>query len=357
MGANNNQKKLGYIPELDGLRGISILAVMFFHSGSAMIGGYIGVDVFFVLSGFLITSIIVNEYNETSALNYKVFYIKRLLRLGPALIFMLITFTLLSYLFLSEEKASSNLIDALISLFYVSNWARVFELHPPDWLGHTWSLSIEEQFYFLWPIVLVTILRLCKSRWTVAFIAFSIAILAWFLRIYLTLDGSSYTRVYFGLDTRADALMIGCVLGIITSSSLLTDKIQKILSKWLFVLAPVIVIYLGIVAFTMAADHPQTNYWVFFSVALSTAIFLAHLLINSKTLIHKLLSMKWLVWVGSISYGLYLWHYPIFRLMKSLEYQWEVIMTLGVIVTFTISIFSYYVLEKPILKMKKRYNS
>lgn len=200
-------------PALTGLRGGAVLLVMLFHADVPMLrGGYIGVDIFFVLSGFLISSLLIEEFHASGTINIKHFYIRRLLRLAPAVLLLLAIFSLLSFLFLSPERSSRNLIDALIALTYMSNWARAFSIHPPDYLGHTWSLSIEEQFYIFWPLTLVLFLRLSPRLSHVAVLILAIALASAGLRIFLLAEGASFFRLYNGLDTRADALMIGCAL-------------------------------------------------------------------------------------------------------------------------------------------------
>lgn len=353
----SNKNTLSYIPELDGMRGFAILLVMNFHAETTYFqGGFIGVDLFFVLSGFLITSLIINEYDSSSSLNLKNFYMRRLLRLGPALFLLLLVFSLLSIIFLSTDKARSNLVDTIISLFYLSNWARAFSIHPPDYLGHTWSLSIEEQFYILWPIALLTMLRTFKNRWAIAILAFVLAGSSWLLRIYLIHYGASYERLYNGLDTRADALMIGSLLGIILSSNLLSDRTKNILSKWLEFFSYFAVLALITITVNLVWTNPQLYYWVFFIVEILTATLIFNLIINKNSVLHKVLSMKWIVWVGSISYGLYLWHYPIYKTMQNLQYSPIEVLVYGSLATFMVSAGSFYILEKPILKWKNRYS-
>lgn len=349
-------RKLRYVPELDGMRGFAILAVMLFHAGVPFLnGGFIGVDIFFVLSGFLITSLIINEYDATSRLNLKNFYVRRLLRLGPALLVLLLIFSFLSVVFLSKDKAQANLVDSLISLFYMSNWARAFSIHPPDYLGHTWSLSIEEQFYILWPPTLLALLRTFDNRWIIAFVAFLIAMSSWMLRIYLIHFGVSFERLYNGLDTRADTLMIGCVLGIILSAGLLSNRVQLILSKWISMLSPVAILSLILISLNMTWKNNQLYFWVFFAVEILTATLILHLFINRNSVIHKIFSMRCIVWIGSISYGLYLWHYPIFVAMVRLKFSRLEVITYGFIMTFVVSTLSFYILEKPVLKFKRQY--
>ncbi|MFW9929612.1 MAG: acyltransferase family protein, partial [Candidatus Thorarchaeota archaeon] len=184
---NKEKFRFGYVPQLDGMRGIAVLAVIAFHAGiSFMPGGFIGVDIFFVLSGFLITSLLIREYDKYKDINFKHFYIRRALRLLPALILLLILFSVLSVFFLQWTQAKSNLEDALIVLFYVANWARAFHIHGAGWLGHAWSLSIEEQFYILWPITLIFLLKRIHSRRNIFYLVLIFAGLSWLLRLILS---------------------------------------------------------------------------------------------------------------------------------------------------------------------------
>ncbi|WP_230314481.1 acyltransferase family protein [Candidatus Contendibacter odensensis] len=352
------RSKLGYVSELDGLRGAAILGVMGFHADTPFLKGcFIGVDIFFVLSGFLITTLLIQEFDESGSVSLKNFYMRRVLRLGPALIALLIVFCLASFAVLSEEKASRNYVDVIISLAYLSNWARAFSIHPPDFLGHTWSLSIEEQFYIAWPIILLTILRVSKKRPHVVIIAATIALLSWIFRVYLSINSAPPERLYNGLDTRADTLMVGCTLGLWLSSGLATEKAKKILQKHLVVIAPISMVFLLAVSTLSYWRDPWMYYFGFVIVELLTTALVLDVLINPQSIIRKVLAMKWLVWVGSISYGLYLWHYPIYRTMSALGFYRLDIITVGSLVTFIVAVFSYYVMERPLLKLKKRFTS
>lgn len=348
------RSKLGYVPELDGLRGVAILCVMVFHAGF-LNGGFIGVDVFFVLSGFLITTLLIQEFDGSGSISLRNFYVRRILRLGPALIAMLIVFCLASFAVLSEEKAHSNYVDAIISLVYLSNWARAFSIHPPDYLGHTWSLSMEEQFYIIWPIILLVLLRVLKNRHYVAVIAVAVALLSWLFRVRLSMWGASPMRLYNGLDTRADTLMIGCTLAIVLSCGLVTENMEKLLQKSLKIIAPVSVAILF--AFSIFGDwrDPRMYYYGFLVIELMTVLLVLDILINPRSMVRKFLAMRWLVWVGSISYGLYLWHYPIYRTISDHGFSRLTVITVGSLLTFFVAVFSYYVMERPILRLKKRF--
>ena len=210
-----------YLPQLDGLRGLAIIAVMLFHAGiSTFGGGFIGVDLFFVLSGFLITALLVHEHQMHGSVSLRNFYMRRVLRLLPALLILVLVFCVLSFLSLDSADARSNYVGALIVLFYLSNWARALSLHPPYPLDHTWSLSIEEQFYVLWPVILILMLTTLKKPKHVLALTVSFALASWLLRVYLMMSGSSVERIYYGSDTRADSLMVGCALGVFYDSRL-----------------------------------------------------------------------------------------------------------------------------------------
>ena len=354
----NNHFKLSYVPELDGLRGLAIIIVILFHANvSFFSGGFIGVDIFFVLSGFLITSLLIQEFDSTGTIKLNYFYMRRALRLGPALLLLLITFCILSFLLLNEEKATRNLIDALISLVYLSNWARAFNFHPPDFLGHTWSLSIEEQFYILWPIILLLLLRAKKkNRLHIICFAAMAALVSWLLRIYFVMSDVPLERVYNGLDTRTDSLMVGCVLGVLISSRLISEKVKDALSRWLKYIAPFSMVLLLFLSFTSNWQDNRIYYLGFFVVELLVAILILDIIINKNSMARKILAMRWLVWVGSISYGLYLWHYLVFRTMFALGFNGLMVVLLGTFVTFIIAICSYSFLERPMLKFKKPFN-
>ena len=355
-GHDKKNVSLAYVPELDGLRGIAIIAVMLFHFKIPFIeGGFLGVDIFFVLSGFLITSLFIQEFDKLGRVNLRFFYMRRVLRLGPALICMLLVFCLVGFVVLSKEKAIENSIDALISLVYLSNWTRAFMLHPPDFLGHTWSLSIEEQYYILWPVVLLVLLRTMRDRKYIVLIAALVGLISWLLRFYLAMCGAPVERLYNGLDTRADALMVGCVLGILISSGLVNENRRKLLLKWLMVIAPCSMV--GVFSFFIFARWQDQEMYLFgfLIIELLTAALILDILVNRRSIIAKILSARWLIWVGSISYGLYLWHYPIYRMLFAMKFDELTIVWVGMLMTFSIATCSYYFLERPMLKLKKYY--
>lgn len=356
-----NGFKLGHRPQLDGLRAIAVLLVMCDHSGVALFrGGLIGVDIFFVLSGFLITTLLVQEFDRHHKIDLKSFYVRRLLRLGPALLLLLALFSIGCLFLFPKERMQYNLLDTLISLFYLSNWARAFEVHPPDYLGHTWSLSIEEQFYMLWPLTAYFLLRHVDSRRRMVMIALAIAAGSAGLRCFMDFNGVSINRMYNGLDCRVDGLMLGAAMGIAFSSGLVTERIKERFTAFSPVLLPCAVALLAGVVFFADVQDRRLYSIGFLAVALAVLVLLFEVLLRPEGLIGRVLATRWLAWVGSISYGLYLWHYPIVRALTAPKLPrldpWVVLGVMAVL-SFGVAIASYYLVEVRFLRLKGRFAS
>ncbi len=212
-------RALGHVPALDGLRGIAIALVLSVHVGDEFLpGGRLGVDLFFVLSGFLITSLLVTEWHATNAISLRAFYRRRALRLFPALFTMLGVYVLVaSALGLSGRgDLGSSLTAAGLGAFYVYNLAAGYFGFMSDGLGHLWSLGQEEQFYVLWPpVLLLALRRRARPRSLIAGLwALIVALLAW--RVWLVFGGASGARLYTP-DTHSDPILIGCLAGLLYS--------------------------------------------------------------------------------------------------------------------------------------------
>lgn len=353
---NHIRPVAGFSKELDGLRGVAILVVMVFHAGMDVLsGGFFGVDIFFVLSGFLITSLLIREFDKSGRIRLGNFYFKRFLRLIPALLILLITFVLVSYLALSEEAAGRSYIEALAALAFFSNWSRAFSMYPSHFLGHTWSLAIEGQFYLLWPLLLVFLLHVSRRRWPILAVAAIIALGSALMRIYLLKEGAPPMRLFNGLDTRLDALLLGCFVGALVASGSLEGNARFALKKALYVLAPMSVICLAALL-CLGNWRVQWVYQYGFVLAeLSAAALILEVLTNREGLLGRLAGAKWLVWVGSISYGLYLWHYPIYLAMFAMKFNMPSVITLGSLLALVAATLSYYVVEKPLSRYKRRF--
>jgi len=354
--------RLGYRPSIDGLRGIAVLAVMAFHTYTPLTrGGFIGVDVFFVLSGFLITSLLLQEWNQSGVIGLKNFYARRALRLLPALFTLSFVWLLYLSLFRPEHlRETSKAI--LIVLFYSANWARALgqeELGWHDSLGHTWSLSVEEQFYLIWPVLLVAMLRLrLNGRWIISLVVMGIAASA-VSRAALWASGSSVARLFNGLDTRADALLIGCVVGLLATYNLLPGARWFLLTiKGLAIGSALILAYLGFRANASAGYMYLGGFTV---VAGAAAIILIELLGSPSKLALLLLESPLLVWIGRLSYGLYLWHLPLYRITVPVvthpDWNWYERLGLRFVVTFAVASLSFYLIERPCLNLKQRFRA
>src|SRR6266404_1944158 len=214
---NENKKVFGYEPALDGVRAVAVLFVMVGHL-NLVYAGVLGVDIFFVLRGYLIIAILIAEFAANRRIDLKKFYARRALRILPAVILLLLVLNVFASITESRAQAETLRWDSLGALFYIANWLRAFG-RDLGILGHLWSLSIEEQFYLLWPITLAFLL---SRKWSANQILLVIGCLVVAVnadRICLYHGIESFNRIYNGLDTRADALLVGCAL------ALLSDRI------------------------------------------------------------------------------------------------------------------------------------
>lgn len=347
--------ELGYSPALDGLRGLSILAVLGFNGHLSFVrGGFIGVDIFFVLSGFLITSLLVQEHNRGAGIRLRNFYFRRALRLLPALFGLMSFCAAYATLFQSREKALITWKGILYTLFYVANWAQIDSLSASiGALSHAWSLSVEEQFYILWPLLLIALLKLRKTR-IVAVLLILIAVsVAW--SAFLWQHQPNYLRMYFGSDTRANELLIGCLAALLVSwGSLPKLRYARVTFRLLSVAGSAGVLY-SIFAARYYSSFVYNGGFALISLGVA-AIIIDVVVFRSP--LGRAVGFKPLVWIGKISYGLYLWHFPIFyALRQSLASRVNpfVLAVLCVVAVFVIATLSHYFLEKPFLKLRRRY--
>jgi len=207
--------RLGYRPALDGFRGVSILAVMLYNTG-ILTGGFLGVDMFFVLSGFLITSLLLDELASTGHVSFRAFYVRRALRLLPALAPLVV---IAGGAMIVWDPSLGTVGFVLSVIFYTANWAIVYGL-PQGLLGHAWSLAIEEQFYAIWPPLLLLLVRMVRRRWALLLIVVAAVGLAVAYRFTIMSTPTRMARIYVGLDAHADPVLVGCALGIFCASQL-----------------------------------------------------------------------------------------------------------------------------------------
>jgi peptidoglycan/LPS O-acetylase OafA/YrhL len=335
--------KYRYIPEIDGLRAVSILLVFAAHGEVQWIrGGELGVDIFFVISGYLITSVLLAEHIKSGVVDIKAFYLRRILRIVPAFAFFLLAYLALTLLVVTPGNRTDHLWALLYASTYVMNWTKLAGL-PSSALGHTWSLAVEEHFYLVWPIIFATLAVLPKPRLIVACIGLILIAFAW--QAWVALQDGMQSRLYFGSDTRAIQLFIGCLLAVLP-----TQAICPIASKTWFIPAAV----LCLLAIT---GRVPLRWWDIvspFVIAASAAWLIAAVIGNEKTVLSAILKARGCVAIGRLSYSLYLWHVPIIVYLANrgmVSDQWRPLVAL--LLSLAAAAFSYFVIERPFLRLKR----
>ncbi len=354
----DKSSRFAYSAALDGIRGLSILVVMAFNAHLSFVrGGYIGVGLFFTLSGFLITSLLVQEYQQTAKISLKNFYFRRALRLLPALFALMLFVSVYAAILQPREKAITTWKGVIYALFYIANWVQVgYHDSGIGALSHAWSLSVEEQFYILFPIFLLLLLRReIKRKWLAAiFLTLISASIAW--SVWLWQAGAHYLRLYLGSDTRASELLIGCLAALLMHWGAVpkTNGFRNLLG-WSSLLS-VAAIFYAIIKLPVYSGFLYTG--GFALIALGTAILIVKVL-HFPSPLTRIFEFPPLVWIGKVSYGLYLWHFPIFGAAKQLfegrinPLLYEALRFGSV---FVVAAISFYLLEKPFLKLKQRFN-
>jgi peptidoglycan/LPS O-acetylase OafA/YrhL len=346
---------LGYRPWLDGLRGVAILLVLAYHLG-LLTGGFLGVDVFFVLSGFLITSLLVEEWQRRGAISFRHFYLRRALRLLPAYFTLLLACYLCVLLFRPAEAAAFRR-EMLVAACYASNLPG---LHRPGLttLGHTWSLSLEEQFYLLWPLLLYGMLR-CKLGRRGTLLAVCAGILASaslryaLFKLYRIPGPAGYPliiRLYSCLDTRADSLLTGCLVALLAAWDLFPRSPRFRRATGVAALASAAA--LGYILLTMPLHEAKYYRGWLTLVALMVGTILVRLLTGRVWLASAVLESRPLVFVGRISYGLYLVHMPIILWVRPESRPAAALLAAGL--SFAAAVVLHYAVERPFLRLKDR---
>ena len=347
--------RLGYRPALDGLRGLAVLSVMLYHTDpdTVLPGGFLGVDLFFVLSGFLITARIIENQQETGSVDLLRFYYRRVLRLLPALLLMLAACCLFAAFRTKPDRARVIYDAAILTAFNGANWDWLCSVRL-DMLGHAWSLSLEEQFYLVWPICLWAFLKSGMKLRYVAWITAAGIVSSAILRAALWTEGSNVVQqaVLTNLLTRGDALLTGCLLALLAMQNIVPSiPVTRLLAVGSG-------IALSVVAFQWKSGHALLSLGGNTLIAFACAAIIAALIWRPEHMATRFLSWPRLVWIGRISYGLYLWHFPLLTIAPKMIHSMLPITrrlpcpdwVLSYAATFAIAAASYHWLERPLLR-------
>ena len=361
------RRGLPYLPALDGVRAIAVLAVMFYHADVPWLpGGFLGVDIFFVLSGFLITSLILTELERSDRLSFRNFYVRRARRLLPALVLVLAGAAFIGA-FLATDAAAALRRDIPAALTYVTNWAYVFAdlsyfdvIGRPPLLQHLWSLAVEEQFYLIWPAVVYLAFRrgqrssVRSPRETVRRWAMIGALGSTGIMIVLSLMGgypepNDGSRAYFGTDAHAMGLLIGAAL----ATFWLPQYVRKTVNSAKYVINATAAVTLLLLLWIMMGTH-STSAWLYRGGFLVFAVLVAIMLVavtHPESALGRVLGRQPFRYIGERSYGLYLWHWPVFLILRpGLDVPLEGFanLVLRFAVTFGLAELSYRYVETPI---------
>lgn len=347
--------KKHYFPGLDGLRAIAVIAIIIFHLNPKWLpGGYLGVDTFFIISGYLITTLLIKEYEATGSIHLIKFWIKRMKRLLPPVLFMM--FIVIQYIILFDRTLLFQIKkDMYAALLYLSNWWYIFDgldyfrsLEPRP-LKHLWSLAIEEQFYLIFPIGLLWLFKSFRKKSYLLIIFFVISLISMALMWLLYNPAESISRIYFGTDTRLQTLLLGVMLAMIWPAYKLKTNPPKQLLIIIDLLGLIGMLFL-IRAFFVFTEHSTSVFQGgLYVIGLLTLLFIMAS-VHPSTMIAKILSLPALVWVGKYSYSLYLWHYPIIVLLQSHYVNGQIpwyVHTVSIILTIFMALLSYHLIEQP----------
>ncbi len=353
--------RLGYRPELDGLRGLAVLAVMAYHCDLRRVvpGGFLGVDLFFVLSGFLITALLLREHRQTGRIHLPRFYLRRALRLLPALFVMLAVCCVWAMLRTKPDRAAVIYQAALLTACHAANGAAYWSV-PMDLLSHAWSLSLEEQFYVVWPILLVLLLRFGAGPRRIAWLVGTGIAASALVRAALWLSPwpAGPLAATTSLIARADSLLAGCLVGLLASAGRLPESPGG--RRALRAAAGVSTIFLLLLGIMGRNGAPYLVLGGYTAVAAAAAVVIAALMNSPPRLASRVLGAPVLVRVGRISYGLYLWHFPLLSLTPKLIHGF-IPMThrlrgldapLAYALAFAAATVSYCAVERPFLRWK-----
>ena len=357
---------LAYLPALDGIRGVALLGILGVHAGVYLTaGGFFLLDSFFALSGFLITSLLIVEWRKRGTIKLGAFWARRARRLLPALFFMLLGVAVLYGIFVPAGTYPTLRGDSLSALFYFANWH--FIVSGSDYfhmtgltspLIHTWSLAVEEQFYLVWPLVFLGVLKIWHSLRVLMVVAI-VGVLASAIEMALLYDPTDSNRLYFGTDTHAQSVLVGATLAL--GLALWAGRNRngdeqdwQARTPWARNVLTVIgaggLVVCGFLCATVHANDPLAYRGGFLLAAIASCAVLLSVSCAQTSVVARALSFPLFTFVGRISYGMYLWHFPLFTFINEQRTGlsgWA-LFAVRVLPTVGVALLSFHLVERPI---------
>ncbi|EGQ3229615.1 acetyltransferase [Staphylococcus pseudintermedius] len=347
-----------YMPGLDGVRAVAVIAIIIYHLNPQWLsGGFLGVDTFFVISGYLITSLLLTEYHNTGKIELMSFWLRRVKRLIPAVLFLVMGVIVLSLNFMPTEIQKVR-ADSIAAIFYVSNWWYImqnvdyFEQFAVQPLKHLWSLAIEEQFYLVFPIVLLSLLSFIRRLKSIRIIFLILLVISMIAMMVLYVPNENVARVYFGTDTRIQTLLMGVLLALVWPPFQLKAKVNRQM-RTLIDTAGVVGLAILFICFKFVSETNSILYYGgFFLISTVTLLVIASS-VHPSGYFAKFLGNKVFTFIGSRSYSLYLWHYPIIVLIHHQFVQGQIpplVYVVEILLMVLMAEFSYKFIEQPFRK-------
>ncbi|TBR31264.1 acetyltransferase [Staphylococcus pseudintermedius] len=347
-----------YMPGLDGVRAVAVIAIIIYHLNPQWLsGGFLGVDTFFVISGYLITSLLLTEYHNTGKIELMSFWLRRVKRLIPAVLFLVMGVIVLSLIFMPTEIQKVR-ADSIAAIFYVSNWWYImqnvdyFEQFAVQPLKHLWSLAIEEQFYLVFPIVLLSLLSFIRRLKSIRIIFLILLVISMIAMMVLYVPNENVARVYFGTDTRIQTLLMGVLLALVWPPFQLKAKVNRQM-RTMIDTAGVVGLAILFICFKFVSETNSILYYGgFFLISTVTLLVIASS-VPPSGYFAKFLGNKVFTFIGSRSYSLYLWHYPIIVLIHHQFVQGQIpplVYVVEILLMVLMAEFSYKFIEQPFRK-------
>jgi len=347
LGANLSKS---HLPSLDGLRAIAAFLVVFYHAGLEWVPGGLGVLIFFVLSGFLITWLLLKEEEQSGAISLKLFYLRRSLRIFPA---FYAYWLLLSAASLLLHKRY-DVAQAISSLLYVNNYYQALHGDPNTGFSHTWSLGIEEQFYLLWPLIF---LLLREARQRLRFLIAAVVLLALYREALIFLFHRDQGYIYEAFDTRADHLLMGCLLAIALRAGVWTGLWRRLCSSPWLVAVPLGLLVIS-TALALRFGSTYRDAVGFVVDPMLVAVLIVQTIAHPSAGFGVALNWDWMRYLGTISYSVYLYQQVVVEPARKLTARWPAISMLATILAvIAVASASYWIVERPFLRLKKRFEA